>query len=379
MAGNGKAGGAVPQPTDRKAPGAGTLPVLSDGPQPQKLSPEDARAILRGRASGSTGTGRRTPGCWPGRSGRMCGTGKAKSHGRSSVGFVGLLLIASHGFAQEPVIEDAPARYQGTEHFYNAVGRGVTAEWSADRTEVPAGGDIVATLTVRGATNPHRVRRPNLRDLPAFADRFQVIDGDDPPAAAGAKEVGSRTSCGRGRRRWTRSRARIQVPPPRGGQLADHLREEAADPGAAGPAAAGRAAGCAGAVLPLADDYREPSGPGWFGGLGCVLAVPAAVAVWVVLWRLRNPDGVRLAKLRRNRAVAKALDGLKRAGKSSDPAANAAAAVRVYLIERWGMPPAAAVPGEVAARWRRRSCRRSGSGGGRVLPAVRRGEVRPGG
>ena len=46
MAGNGKAGGAVPQPTDRKAPGAGTLPVLADGPQPQRLSPEDARAHL---------------------------------------------------------------------------------------------------------------------------------------------------------------------------------------------------------------------------------------------------------------------------------------------------------------------------------------------
>jgi hypothetical protein len=46
VAGNGKAGGEAPRPTDRKAPGAGTLPVLADGPQPQKLSPEDARAIL---------------------------------------------------------------------------------------------------------------------------------------------------------------------------------------------------------------------------------------------------------------------------------------------------------------------------------------------
>jgi hypothetical protein len=34
------------QPTDRKAPGSGTLPVLMDDPQPQKLSPEDARAHL---------------------------------------------------------------------------------------------------------------------------------------------------------------------------------------------------------------------------------------------------------------------------------------------------------------------------------------------
>jgi hypothetical protein len=39
-------GGAVPQPTDRKTAGAGTLPVLVDAPQAQKLSPDDARAHL---------------------------------------------------------------------------------------------------------------------------------------------------------------------------------------------------------------------------------------------------------------------------------------------------------------------------------------------
>lgn len=42
----GTAGGAAPQPTDRKTAGAGTLPVLVDGPQAQKLSPDDARAYL---------------------------------------------------------------------------------------------------------------------------------------------------------------------------------------------------------------------------------------------------------------------------------------------------------------------------------------------
>jgi tetratricopeptide (TPR) repeat protein len=43
---NAQAGGQAPQATDRTAPGHGTLPVLVDGPQSQKLSPEDARAHL---------------------------------------------------------------------------------------------------------------------------------------------------------------------------------------------------------------------------------------------------------------------------------------------------------------------------------------------
>jgi hypothetical protein len=98
----------------------------------------------------------------------------------------------------------------------------------------------------------------------------------------------------------------------------------------------------------LADNYREPTGPGLAGWFGLMLTVPLATAVWILLWRLRNPEGVRLARLRRNRAVAKALDVLSRAAKSADPAANAAAAVRVYLTERWDMSPAATVPAEIA-------------------------------
>jgi tetratricopeptide (TPR) repeat protein len=43
---NAQAGGQAPQAIDRTAPGRGTLPVLVDGPQSQKLSPEDVRAHL---------------------------------------------------------------------------------------------------------------------------------------------------------------------------------------------------------------------------------------------------------------------------------------------------------------------------------------------
>src|SRR5207248_4015484 len=238
-------------------------------------------------------------------------------------------------------------------HFYNAVGRAVTAEWSADRTEVPDGGELTATLTVRGATNPHRVRKPALRDLPAFKGRFEVIDAPDPPAERGAKEV---------RFRYTlrpRSPAVDQIPDLEFGYfnpVSNKLQTTYAKklPIRVLPAAVAAAPPAGPLEAPerffrLADDYRAPTEPGWASWLGLILAVPAVTAAWVLVWRRNNPGGVRLAKLRRNRAVARALDALARAGKSADPAANAAAAVRVYLVERWGMPPAAAVPGEVAA------------------------------
>jgi hypothetical protein len=268
---------------------------------------------------------------------------------------VGLvLLLASPALAQDPDPEDAPPFYQPTEHFYNALGRSVTVEWSADRTEVPVGGTIAVTLTVRGATNAHRVHKPNLRDLPSFKP-FEIVEMPDAPAAKGAKEVRFHYGL------RPRSTDVTEIPElqfnyvnlaaPEGKQVRTTYAKKL--PIRVTPAASGASVAAARLVAPerffhLRDEYAEPTEPGRLGWLGLVLLVPLATAIWVFSWRLLNPGGVRLAKLRRNRAVARALDALARATKSPDPAANAALAMRVYLIGRWGMPPAAAVPGEVA-------------------------------
>jgi hypothetical protein len=275
-----------------------------------------------------------------------------RAHGLLSVCLV--LLLAPPAIAQEVDSDDAPPFYQPTEHFYNALGRSVTVEWSADRTEVPVGGNIAVTLTVRGATNPHRVHKPNLRDLPKFK-AFEVVDSTDPPAAGDAKEVRFKYVL------RPRSADVSEIPElqfnyvnlaaPEGKQVRTTYAKKL--PIRVTPAASAATAAAGPLIAPerffrLRDDYAEPTEPGWVGWLGMVLLVPLATAIWVFCWRLLNPGGVRLAKLRRNRAVARALDALARAAKSPDPAANAALAMRVYLIGRWGMPPAAAVPAEVA-------------------------------
>lgn len=267
---------------------------------------------------------------------------------------VALLVLFSPARAQDPHPDDAPPLLQPTEHFYNALGRSVSVEWSADKTTVPAGGDIAVSLVVRGATNPHRVRKPALRDLPKFKV-FEVLDAADPPAEKGAKEV-----------RFDyvlrpRSAGVTEIPElqfnyanlaaPEGKQIrttyAKKLPIRVTSPAPTVTAPAGPLEAPE-RFFHLADDYREPTEPGWPGWVGLVFAVPLGVVGWVFFWRLMNPDGVRLAKLRRNRAVARALDALRQAAKSPDPAANAAAAVRVYLIGRWGMPPDATVPTEIA-------------------------------
>ena len=271
--------------------------------------------------------------------------------GNPPAGVMVLALLVGPAAAQGPV----PAFVPPSEHFYGARGRSVTAEWSADRAEVPAGGDVVVTLTVRGAVNPAEVRRPGLRDLPKFRDRFEVIDPDR-PAEPGATEVRFRyilrprspavtevpelqfdyvnpaAPAGKQVRTTYAKKLPLRVLPPAPAAPPPTVPLEAPEP-----------------FFELADRYREATGPGWAGWLGLVLAVPAGVVGWVLVWRAANPGGARLARLRRNRAVARALDALDRAAMAADPAAAAATAVRAYLVERWGMPPAAAVPAEVGA------------------------------
>ena len=61
--------------------------------------------------------------------------------------------------------------------------------WSLDRTTVALDEEVVATLTVRNATNPRDVTRPDLKAVPKFNKLFTIIDRPDPRPAADAREV----------------------------------------------------------------------------------------------------------------------------------------------------------------------------------------------
>ena len=95
------------------------------------------------------------------------------------------LLVASAAVAQ-------PQPYEPPGDYYKAKGAGVSVSWSLDRTELTEDEFLTATLTIRKATNPHEIVRPDLRKLPAFNDAFQIEDV--PVAAAKPKDVASSRS-----------------------------------------------------------------------------------------------------------------------------------------------------------------------------------------
>ncbi|MFO0848448.1 MAG: BatD family protein [Gemmataceae bacterium] len=245
------------------------------------------------------------------------------------------------------------------EHFYDAVAAGeVRVSWSADPTAVPQGGDVTLTLIVRGAANPAELRKPDLRKLPKYGERFQVIDRTDPPPKSDAAEV-----------RFTytlrpRQTSPVEVPALRYAYYRPGLPEGRrfqtayADPLTLTVTAPPSAAAPPPVPLDgpekffhLATDRGKPVVPRWAWAVPPLL-VPVTVGGWVLGWRWLFPDAARRAKLRRTRAVRIALDRLKRAGTAPDPAAEAAATVHGYLAGRFSLPPAAQTPTEIAVALR---------------------------
>jgi hypothetical protein len=268
------------------------------------------------------------------------------------------MLMLTLAAQDRPSVEDLSVERQ-TEHFYNALAagsKGVQVEWAVDTPTVPVNGELILTLIVRHAANPHELVKPDLRTLGEFTDRFQVLDRNDPQAPPGAAEArftyGLRPRStdvkdvpslryvyfrrvGDGWKPFTTFARSVPVV----------VTAPAAKPTATVPVPLDAPE----EFFTLAEYHPPTANPGRFGWLLPVAAVPVAVVVWVQLWRRLFPDAVRLAKLRRNRAARLALDRLRKARTSADPAGAAASAFRGYLSARFGMPPAAQTPAEVSA------------------------------
>ena len=257
--------------------------------------------------------------------------------------------------------QDVPLVGQPTANFYGAAGSGVKVAWAVEPKTVPEGEELVATLIVSNVTNPRKVRRPDLKALPEFNDRFAVTDGSDVPVADGATEVRFAY------RLRPRSRKTAEVPTltfyyfnpaaPAGKQFKqtntgrpvpitvtaappkpppapvplnepDHLFNVATGPGVLG---------------------RDPGTvPRWAWPVAAI-AGPLLAVAWYAAWVRLYPDAQRLARARRSRAARRAVDAVARADRAPDPPAAVAAAVLDYVRERFGLPPGAATPSEIAA------------------------------
>ena len=267
---------------------------------------------------------------------------------RSLALLVALSLAAP---AAPPSVDAIPPVERPAEHFYGAIAgnKPVRVRWEGVPASVPLGGSFTLTLVVEDAANPHELTRPPLMELADFRERFTAADPlpDERPG----EDV-------RFRYRMTpRNAGRFEVP---------ELEYASYRP----TAPAGHrtdttyAAGVSFTVTPSAVAVVPPvpvagddslftlrggagagGGPGWGWWAGLVAVGAGGCVGWVVGWRVLSPDGVRLARIRRHKAVRVALDRLTRA----ESAEEIGATVRAYLASRWGLAGGAQTPAEVAA------------------------------
>jgi hypothetical protein len=274
--------------------------------------------------------------------------------------FSGVLFCFVLVTAQIVVARDVPVVGQPVANFYKAQGSGVKVAWSLDRTTVPEDEDIVATLIIKGATNPQQIVRPDLKKLDAFESRFVVTDARDAPPTAAAKEV--RFSY----RLRPRSRSVKEVP-----SLIFCYHDPAAAEGKQFPTTkavfveitvTAPRPKTPPPALPLSEPdhlFRSTTGsqvlgarpfsPGVWTWIVFALTGPLLATVWYVAWRRVFPDAARLARIRRTRAARRATDAIRRAGRAVDPPAAIGVAVLGYLRSRFPLPPGAVTPTEIGS------------------------------
>ncbi|OWK45655.1 hypothetical protein FRUB_01986 [Fimbriiglobus ruber] len=234
--------------------------------------------------------------------------------------------------------------------------------WEVTPATVPRGGDMTLTLAVRNAANPQELARPDLSQINAFTQRFQILPAPPPaavpstarevkfvyhvrPVSVDVKDVPALKyvyyqPASREGKRFPTTYARevpitvtVPPPPPAAVVTAPPVPVEAPE------------------EFFVWKDFSTTwtLRPARFSWLAPVAVVPFVVGLWVAGWRWLFPDAARLAKLRRHRAVRAALGALKKARSAADPAGAAGAALRTYLATRYGMFPGAQTPAEVRA------------------------------
>jgi hypothetical protein len=251
--------------------------------------------------------------------------------------------------------------YEPTKDYYGAHGTKVVVKWDLNRVTVPEDDHLIATLVVEGATNPHEIVRPDLRKLPAFTDRFRRIeDVPGQPVAVTAKSV----SFAYRLYPWNTTVDRVPA-------LLFFFYNSRAPEGplqypqtkAQGvlitvmPAIAKTAPSSAIPIVAPESHFevatgpdvldREPFTPGPGTWLLLLTLGPLLAGGWYVVWRRVYPDAVRLARMRRSKAARRAVDAIRRSGRSPDPPGTIAAAVLGYVRARYPLPPGAETPGEL--------------------------------
>jgi hypothetical protein len=271
-----------------------------------------------------------------------------------------LLLLLSPSFLLPQIVaqEEAPLINQPSANFYHAQGRAVKVAWSVEPKVIPEGGELTATLTITGATNPQRIVRPDLKKLIDFQSRFAITDNVDPPPGKGAMEVKFSYKL------RPQNRSVDKVP-----ALEFYYYNPVAPAGKSSfplaiapfvPITVTEAPKNEPPMIPLGEPDRlfvvttgqqllekRQFVPDYWLWLVVGLSGPLCAMGWLVVWQRVFPDAVRLARMRRSRAARRAIDAIHRAHRANDPPAVIAVAVLGYLRTRFPFPPGAATPSEI--------------------------------
>jgi len=272
-----------------------------------------------------------------------------------------ILLFMFYSYSSLPQVaarQEAPLINRPAVNFYHAHGAVVKVAWSLDRTTIPEDGELTATLTVRGATNPQRIVRPDLTKLPEFQTRFVITDKKNPVPDEHSTEV-----------RFTyllrpRNRSVDKVP-----MLEFYFYNPTASQGrnqfplttaAKMPITVTEAPKLEPPAIPLRESdqlFVVNSGPqvlekrqfitGLWPWLIVGLAGPICALTWLLAWQRVFPDAKRLARMRQSRSARRATDAIRRANRANDPPAAISTAVLNYLRSRFPLPPGAVTPGEI--------------------------------
>ena len=261
----------------------------------------------------------------------MCVTGRAALF---------VLVIAAGARA-----EDAPALVQATPNFSNAIaGPGFAITWNAKPSELTVDEALQLTITFTGATNPDRVRRPPLREKPAFKSAFREILDDGETTTASAIQFRYRLRLRETSLQAVPELAIAYYAPGRATVATKYLdaipltiRPALAPPSLTRPIDAPER-------LFAWPAERSHFHPGWLGWGALASGLVLFTLGGIFIERRRNPHGVRLARLRRNWVVRAAWDELDRATESTDPAGSALRVLHEYLASRHGIRAVAPTP-----------------------------------
>jgi hypothetical protein len=265
--------------------------------------------------------------------------------------------------ADEPPVKNRPAHFNGAAGSFRVTTEAKPTELRLDQT---------LTLTVRilptgPVTQPPR--RPNLREVPAFEERFFIENLPDPTGAHVDGEPWEFVY--RLKPRDTKVDAIPSLPfiyykPGQSYQTTyAHSIPLTVKPADTVPQVEGGSAPASGRVPESV--YQLAEGPAVLGrpsawslvgpmAAGLVLlGTPVVCIGWYLLWRRLYPDAARLARQRRSQAAQHALKALHALRKQApgEQARQAAAIVAAYLRQRVDLPAVTPTPEEAAAHLRR--------------------------